>query len=208
MRETRSDDTDDSQKSWDWIINNFYRDGDEVHLLNVISRLTFAATLGVPAVDFTPQINREAYEKAVQKAEAFIVKRFLARLPESIQTTPIVHIIKSEVDTNSVGHVICMKADELKATCILMGSHNKGPVAEFFMGSVSQEVCCKRKLPACWGSELRAGIVVSQVNYIPGHRRSSTRGTIPFTIGKGFDPNGYPGISRGQWSRVTSSAKP
>jgi hypothetical protein len=63
-------------------------------MLNVISRLTFAATLGVPAVDFTPQINRDAYEAAVRKAEAFIVKRFLARLPQSIQTTPIVHIIK------------------------------------------------------------------------------------------------------------------
>ncbi|GLI69470.1 hypothetical protein VaNZ11_014088 [Volvox africanus] len=141
------DDTDDSQKSWDWMIKNIYRDGDEVHLLNVISRLSFAATLGVPAVDFTPQINREAYEGAVRKAEAFIVKRFLARLPEHIQTTPIVHIIKSEVDTNNVGHVICVKAEELKAACVLMGSHNKGPVAEFFLGSVSQYVSHHCKVP-------------------------------------------------------------
>ncbi|PNH09362.1 hypothetical protein TSOC_004009 [Tetrabaena socialis] len=88
------DDTDDSQRAFDWMINNFYRDGDEVHLLNVISRLSFAATLGVPAVDFVPQINREAYEAAVRKAEAFIVKRFLGRLPQHIETTPIVHIIK------------------------------------------------------------------------------------------------------------------
>lgn len=76
------------------MMNNVYREGDEVHLLNVISRLAFAATLGVPAVDFTPQINREAYEAVVRKAEAFIVKRFLARLPEHIRTTPIVHIVK------------------------------------------------------------------------------------------------------------------
>lgn len=102
--------------------------------------MQFAATLGVPAVDFTPQINREAYEAAVRKAEAFIVKRFLARMPPEIQTTPIVHIIKSEVDSSNVGHVICQKAEELRATCVLMGSHNKGPVAEFFMGSVSQYV--------------------------------------------------------------------
>ncbi|GLC52279.1 hypothetical protein PLESTB_000604400 [Pleodorina starrii] len=107
------------------MINNIYRDGDEVHLLNVISRLSFAATLGVPAVDFTPQINREAYEAAVRKSEAFI----------------------SETDTNSVGHVICTKAEELKAACVLMGSHNKGPVAEFFMGSVSQYVSHHCKMP-------------------------------------------------------------
>ena len=56
-------------------------------------------------------------------------------------------IVQSEVDTNSVGHVICMKAEELKASCVLMGSHNKGPVAEFFMGSVSQYVSHHCKQP-------------------------------------------------------------
>lgn len=95
------DDSDDSQRAFDWIIKNFYKPGDEVHLLNVISRMQFAATLGVPAVDFTPQINREAYEAAVRKAEAFIVKRFLARMPPEIQTTPIVHIIKVGMPTCS-----------------------------------------------------------------------------------------------------------
>jgi hypothetical protein len=33
-----------------------------------------------------------------------------------------------------------VQAEEIRATCVLMGSHNKGPVAEFFMGSVSQYV--------------------------------------------------------------------
>lgn len=66
----------------------------QIHLLNVIPRIQFAATMGVPAVDFTPQINREAYESVVQTSETFIVKRFLSRLPEAIETTPIVHIIK------------------------------------------------------------------------------------------------------------------
>lgn len=141
------DDSDDSQRAFEWMLANFFKDGDEVHLLNVISRLQFAATLGVPAVDFTPQINREAYEAVVRKAEAFIVKRFLARLPPHIQTTPIVHIVKSETDTSSVGHIICQKAEEIHAACILMGNHNKGPLAEFFMGSVSQYVTHHCKVP-------------------------------------------------------------
>lgn len=46
-----------------------------------------------------------------------------------------------------MGHVICMKAEEIKATCVLMGSHNKGPVREFFMGSVSQYVSHHCKVP-------------------------------------------------------------
>lgn len=141
------DDTDDSQRAFEWMLRNFYKDGDEVHLLNVVSRMQFAAAVGVPAVDCMPQINREAYEAVVRKAETFIVKRFLGRLPASIQTTPIVHIIKSEVDTSSVGHIICQKAEELRASSVLMGNHNKGPLAEFFMGSVSQYVTHHCKVP-------------------------------------------------------------
>ncbi|MEW5306820.1 MAG: hypothetical protein WDW36_009258 [Sanguina aurantia] len=140
------EDSEDSQRAFDFMLKNIYREGDEIHLLNVIPRIQFAATMGVPAVDFTPQINREAYESVVQTSETFIVKRFLSRLPEAIETTPIVHIIKSEVDTESLGHIVCEKAEELKATLVIMGNHGKGKVAEFFRGSVSQYVAhtCKR----------------------------------------------------------------
>lgn len=65
-----------------------------MHLVNVIARIQYAATVGVPAVDFTPQIDRDAYEAAVRKAEAFIVKRFLSKMPPALLTTPIVHIVK------------------------------------------------------------------------------------------------------------------
>lgn len=88
------EDSEDSQRAFDFMLKNIFREGDEIHLLNVIPRIQFAATMGVPAVDFTPQINREAYESVVQTSETFIVKRFLSRLPEAIETTPIVHIIK------------------------------------------------------------------------------------------------------------------
>lgn len=44
---------------------------------------------------------------------------------------------QSEVDTESVGHVLCKKADELEAVAIVMASHNKGRMAEFFLGSVT-----------------------------------------------------------------------
>ena len=45
--------------------------------------------------------------------------------------------MQSEVDTESVGHVLCKKADELEAVAIVMASHNKGRMAEFFLGSVT-----------------------------------------------------------------------
>lgn len=40
------------------------------------------------------QIDRDKYEAMVQKAEEFMVRRFLSRFPLESQSTPIVHIIK------------------------------------------------------------------------------------------------------------------
>ncbi len=62
--------------------------------MHVIPRIKFQASLAVPAVDYTPQIDRDKYEALVRTAEEFIVRRFLSRFPADSQTTPIVHIIK------------------------------------------------------------------------------------------------------------------
>jgi nucleotide-binding universal stress UspA family protein len=54
---------------------------------------------------------------------------------------------QSEVDTESVGHVLCKKADDLDAIGIVMASHNKGRMAEFFLGSVTQYCTHHAKRP-------------------------------------------------------------
>jgi nucleotide-binding universal stress UspA family protein len=54
---------------------------------------------------------------------------------------------QSETDSQSVGHIICQKAEDLKSTLVVMGNHNKSSVAEFFMGSVSQYVTHHSKRP-------------------------------------------------------------
>lgn len=55
--------------------------------------------------------------------------------------------LQSETDSSSVGHVVCQKASELRAAAVVMGNHNKGPVKEFFIGSVSQYVMHHCKVP-------------------------------------------------------------
>ena len=37
-----------------------------------------------------------------------------------------------------VGHILVKKADALDAVALVMSSHNKGRVAEFFLGSCTQ----------------------------------------------------------------------
>lgn len=62
---------------------------------------SFAATLpfvsplqyGVPPVDFVPAADSSSYETAVQRAEQFIIDRFVKELPATIKA-PVVHIIK------------------------------------------------------------------------------------------------------------------
>lgn len=51
-----ADDSDASQKAFEWLLKSIYRDGDEVHLLHVIPRIKFQASYGVPAVDYVPQV--------------------------------------------------------------------------------------------------------------------------------------------------------
>lgn len=37
------DDSEDSQKAFNWAISNIYRDGDQLHIVHVVPRLAFAA---------------------------------------------------------------------------------------------------------------------------------------------------------------------
>lgn len=87
------DDSEDSQKAFVWAIENVYREGDQIHLVHVVPRLAFAAQYGVPPVDFVPAAENSTYESAVQRAEQFIIDRFVKQLPANVKA-PVVHIIK------------------------------------------------------------------------------------------------------------------
>lgn len=49
-----------------------------------------------------------------------------------------VSIVRGADDAESVGEMICEKADELKATVIVMAAHNKGRLVRFIVGSTTQ----------------------------------------------------------------------
>jgi hypothetical protein len=91
------DDSEDSQKAFMWAVDNMYREGDQIHLVHVVPRLAFAAQYGVPPVDFVPAAENSSYESAVQRAEQFIIDRFVRALPVTIKA-PVVHIIKVSVN--------------------------------------------------------------------------------------------------------------
>ncbi|KAI7843165.1 hypothetical protein COHA_003149 [Chlorella ohadii] len=124
---------------------NLYHEGDEVHLVHVIPRLQLAATYGAPPVDFLPFQDPAAYEQLIKTAEDFIAKRALTHVG-NITPQPVVHIVKYEIDTDSIGNVVCKKAEELEAAVTVLARHSKSKLQEFFLGSVSNFCVhhCKR----------------------------------------------------------------
>ena len=54
-----------------------------------------------------------------------------------------VSMMRGADDAESVGQMICGKADELRATVIVMAAHNKGRLVRFIVGSTTQY--CVRK---------------------------------------------------------------
>ena len=53
-----------------------------------------------------------------------------------------VSIVCGEGDCESVGHLICQKADHLHAALIAMAAHNKGRLIRFMVGSTTQVRHC------------------------------------------------------------------
>jgi len=143
------DDSEGSDKAFDFAVRHLHRPGVELHLVHVVPRLHFATAYGVPPVDFVPVADSNEYEKVrvrpplslavrmgvgvgclsyrsviaqhaptntdqsaltpahpnkptppkpkpkvIQKAEAFIIQRFVNKLPADFAPSPIVHIIK------------------------------------------------------------------------------------------------------------------
>ena len=49
---------------------------------------------------------------------------------------------QGEVDTDSIGNVICRKAVEVDAAAVVMASHTRSKLTEFVLGSVTNYCTC------------------------------------------------------------------
>jgi len=59
----------------------------------------------------------------------------------------VVHLVKAEVDADSIGGVVCRRAAELGAAALVMASHTKSKLQEFFLGSVTNYCCHHFRYP-------------------------------------------------------------
>lgn len=75
----------------------------------------------------------------IAEAKEFIKRRFVTKLATRniAYKVEIVHFL---TDNDSIGEAICTRAEALKAATVVVAKHQRGVVAEFFMGSVTK-VC-------------------------------------------------------------------
>uniref|UniRef100_A0A7S1SI72 UspA domain-containing protein n=1 Tax=Tetraselmis chuii TaxID=63592 RepID=A0A7S1SI72_9CHLO len=137
---------DTSVAACEWVVEHVYRPGDELHLIHIVPRSDPSQGPIVAPGDLVARRNPSEYDHAVEGAEKFIAQRLLPVLAV-LTTDPVVHLIKSEMDTDSIGGVLCRKADGLGAALLLVSSHTKSKVTEFFVGSVCSYCTHNSKVP-------------------------------------------------------------
>lgn len=100
----------------------------------MIPRLQATTKIGGPPIDMMPYADPSMYEEMISAAEGMIGRRVLTYFQSA---DPVVHLIKYETDTESVGNVICKKSEELNATLVVIAKHNQSKMHELFLGSVT-----------------------------------------------------------------------
>ncbi|GBG00089.1 hypothetical protein Rsub_12910 [Raphidocelis subcapitata] len=127
------DDSEASDRAFDFAARYVDRLNAELHLVHVVQR-----QLSMLAVE---------YDKILSSAEQMLLRRFISRLPAGDRPQPVVHIVKSEVDTESVGHILVKKAQQLDAIALVISAHGGGKLKQVFLGSVTKYVTEHARTP-------------------------------------------------------------
>ena len=111
--------------------------------------------MATPGPAFFEQIERDERQRRradARNAEAFCKRRFFPifnerkrddRVGGESRIRFVVDVRRSNLDTWSVGEVICDHAERLGATAIVMAPHGRGRLREWFVGSACRH-CLRR----------------------------------------------------------------
>lgn len=143
------DDTDVSEDVLEWSIKNLHKEGDEFHLLHIIPVPMPEVIGSIGAMDSVITVEPDPAEdvKHIADAKEFLKKRFVTKLA-SRNIAYKVEIVHFLTDNDSIGEAICKRAEALQAAAVVMAKHQRGAIAEFFLGSVTKYCThhCKQPL--------------------------------------------------------------
>ena len=84
--------------------------------------------------------------KLVQKKVASVISHqiIFRQCMSAVQRAAVVpqisykmKVVKFATDNDSIGSIICKRAEKINAVAVVLAKHNKGKIAEFFVGSVT-----------------------------------------------------------------------
>ncbi|KAI7840666.1 hypothetical protein COHA_005588 [Chlorella ohadii] len=143
------DDSDVSETVLEWTIDNVYKQGDEIHLLHIIPVPMPEVIGGIGAMDSIVTVDPDPQTdlKHIADAKEFMKRRFVTKLA-SRNIAYKVEIVHFLTDNDSIGEAVCKRAEALNAAAVVMAKHQRGAIAEFFLGSVTKYCThhCKQPL--------------------------------------------------------------
>jgi hypothetical protein len=110
------------------MIANLYRPGDEVHVVHILPKPEVLNIIA-PGDLSANMMGANEFDSAVHVAEAFMAKNIVPLLAP-VLSDPIVHLIKAQVDSDSIGKVLCQKAVDLGAVMMVMAHHHRSKVPD------------------------------------------------------------------------------
>lgn len=140
------DESQSSDRLVQWTIDQMYREGDELHLFHVIppgQYVVLSTDLGLEEI---VEDDENTQRRVEQHARAFIQERFVTRL-EAAKVPYQVELVKFSTDNDSIGAIVCKRAEQLQAAAVVMAKHNKGAIKEFLVGSVCNYCTHHAKVP-------------------------------------------------------------
>lgn len=143
------DNSDTSEEVLEWSINNVMKEGDEIHLLHIIPVPMPEVIGGIGAMDSIVTVDPDPQTdlKHIAEAKEFMKRRFVTKLA-SRNIAYKVEIVHFLTDNDSIGEAICKRGEALGAAAVIMAKHQRGAIAEFFLGSVTKYCThhCKQPL--------------------------------------------------------------
>ena len=133
-----TDGSEYSKAAVDEVAERAFPKGSEVRILSVFELPSFPIAVPWAGVDFDDELQKQAQAQARQA-----VKTTERKLRAGKEGTKLK--VSSKVVGGSPKQAILDEADEFKADLIVLGSHGRGRVERFLLGSVSLAVVTHAK---------------------------------------------------------------
>ena len=141
------DDSDDSQRAVQFVLDNVHRPGDEVHLSVVVAGTHPVLAPGVDGIPVALEDDDAATKEAATRAAAEFMSRRFEPLMKAADAKHAFEVVRFLTDAASVGDAVARRASELKATLVAIAGHGKGKIAKWLLGSVTEEVVARCSVP-------------------------------------------------------------